>query len=120
MLPILGEILDGGMQHLYNICYIDAKDHNLIYMYNGGKSYPLCFKPKCSTFNTTIFTLKRLDIPNVNQSKYLHIVINETKCNPDLKRQMCKLYDNVHMIIKKFSKCSLDLKYFLPKSYFQK
>ena len=35
------------------------------------------------------------NIPNVNQSKYLSIVIGETNCNPDLKRQMCKLYANV-------------------------
>ena len=61
-LPILGEILHGGklvnhlcyaddiylislssvgMQHLYNICYIYAKEHDLLYMYNGGTSYPM-------------------------------------------------------------------------------
>ena len=59
--------------------------------YNDGKFYSLCFKPKCSTFNRPTFTLNHLNIPNVNQSKYLGIVINETNCNPDLKRQMCKL-----------------------------
>ena len=54
-----------------------------------GKSYSLCFKPKCSTFNRPTFTLNHLNILNVNQSKNLGIVINETNCNPDLKRQMC-------------------------------
>ena len=53
------------------------------------------FKPKCSTFNRPTFTLNHLNIPNVNQSKYLGIVINETNCNPNLKRQMCKLYANI-------------------------
>ena len=72
----------------------------------------LCFKSKCSTFNRPTFTLNHLNIPNVNQSKYLGIVINETNCNPDLKRQMCKLYANINMLIRKFSKCSLDVKCF--------
>ena len=47
------------------------------------------------------FTLNYLNIPNVNQSKYLGIVINETNCNPELKRQMCKQYANVNMILRK-------------------
>ena len=67
------------MQQLLSICDIYAKEHDLLY--NGGKSYSLCFKPKCSTFNRTTFTLNHLNhlnIPNVNQSKYLGIVINET------------------------------------------
>ena len=86
-----------GMQQLLSICDIYAKEHDLLY--NGGKSYLLCFKPKCSTFNRPTFTLNYLNIPNINQSKYLGIVINETNCNPDLKRQMCKLYDNINMLI---------------------
>ena len=66
-----------GMQQLLSICDIYAKEHDLLY--NGGKSSSLCFKPKCSTFNRPTFTLNHLNIPNVNQSKYLGIVINETK-----------------------------------------
>ena len=104
-----------GMQQLLSICDIYAKEHDLLY--NGGKSYSLCFKPKCSTFNRPTFTLNHLNIPNVNQSKYLGIVINETNCNPDLKRQMCKLYANINMLIRKFTKCSPDVKCFLFKSY---
>ena len=96
------------MQQLLSICDIYAKEHD--WLYNGGKSYSLCFKPKCSTFNRPTFTLNHLNIPNVNQSKNLGIVINETNCNPDLKRQMCKLYANINMLIRKFSKCSPDVK----------
>ena len=43
------------MQQLLNICDIYAKEYDLLY--NGGKSYPLCFKPNCSTFNTPTFPL---------------------------------------------------------------
>ena len=103
------------MQQLLSICDIYAKEHDLLY--NGGKSYSLCFKSKCSTFNRPTFTLNHLNIPNVNQSKYLGIVINETNCNPELKRQMCKLYANINMLIVKFTKCSRDVKCFLFKSY---
>ena len=99
-----------SMQQLLHICDIYANEHDLLY--NGAKSYSLCFKPKCSTFNRPTFTLNHLNIPNVNQSKYLGIVIMEANCNPDLKRQMCKLYAIVNMIIRNFSKCSLDVKCF--------
>ena len=36
-----------GMQQLLSICDIYAKEHDLLY--NDGKFYSLCFKPKCST-----------------------------------------------------------------------
>ena len=97
-----------GMQQLLSICDIYAKEHDL--PYNGAKSYSLCFKPKYSTFHRPTFTLIHLNISNVNQSKYLGIVIMEVNCNSDLKRQMCKLYANVNIIIRNFSKCSPDVK----------
>ena len=96
------------MQQLLNICDTYAKEYDLLY--NGSKSYSLCFKPKCSIFNRPVFTLNHLNIPTVNQSKYLGIIISENNCAPDLKRQMCKLYANVNMIIRKFSRCSPDVK----------
>ena len=71
------------------------------------------FKPKCSIFNRPGFKLNHLNIPTVNQSKYLGIIICENNCAPNLKRQMYKLYANVDMIIKRFSRCSLDVKCFL-------
>ena len=99
-----------GMQQLLNICDTYAKEYVLLY--NGSKSYSLCFKPKCSIFNRPVFTLNHLNIPTVNQSKYLGIIISENNCAPDLKRQMCKLYADVNMIIRKFSRCSPDVKCF--------
>ena len=71
-----------GMQQLLNICDTYAKEYDLLY--NGSKSYSLCFKPKCSIFNRPIFTLNHLNIPTVNQSKYLGIIISENNCAPDL------------------------------------
>ena len=62
--------------------------------------------------------MSHLNIPTVNQSKYLGIIISENYCAPNLKRQTCKLYANVNMLIRKFSRCSPDVKCFLFKSYF--
>ena len=66
------------------------------YLLQCGKSYSLCFKHKCSIFNRPVFTLNHLDVPTVNQSKYLGIIIRENICVPDLKRQMSKLHANVN------------------------
>ena len=103
------------MQQLLNICDTYAKESDLLY--NGSKSYSLCFKPKCSIFNRLVFTLNHLNISTINKSKYLGIIISENNCAPDLKRQMCKLYADVNMIIGKFSRCPPDVKCFLFKSY---
>ena len=75
------------MQQLLNICDTYAKEYDLLY--NGSKSYSLCFKPKCSIFNRPVFTY--LNIPTVNQSKSLGNIISENNCALDLKRHMCKL-----------------------------
>ena len=49
-------------------------------LYNGSKSSSLCFKPNCSIFNRPVFTLNHLNIPTVNQSKYLGIIISKNNC----------------------------------------
>ena len=98
------------MQQLLNICDTYAKEHDL--PYNGSKSYSLCFKPKCSIFNRPVFTLNHLIIPTVNQSKDLGTIISENNCAPDLKRQMCKIFANVNMIIRTFSRCFPNVKSF--------
>ena len=55
-----------GMQQ-FNISDTYVKECDLLY--NGIKSYSLCFKPKYSLFNRSVFTLNYLNIPTVNQSK---------------------------------------------------
>ena len=71
-----------GMQQLVNSCDTYAKEHDLLY--NGNKSYSLYFNPKCSIFNRPVFTLSHLNIPTVNQSKYLEIINSKNNCAPDL------------------------------------
>ena len=62
-------------------------------------AYLINYVLNIKTFNRPTFTLNQLNVLNVNQSKHLGIVNSETSCNQDLKRQMCKLYTNVNMII---------------------
>ena len=42
-----------GMQQLSNICDTYAKEYDLLY--NGSKSYSLCFRPKYTMFNGPVF-----------------------------------------------------------------
>ena len=58
-----------------------------------------------------------MKIPTVDQCRYLGITISTNNSDVDLKRQMRKLYANVKLLLRKFSKCSVDVKCFLFKTY---
>ena len=63
------------------------------------------------------FYLDQMKIPTVDQCRYLGITISTNNSDVDLKRQMRKLYANVNLLLRKFSKCSVDVKCFLFKTY---
>ena len=75
-----------GMQKLLDMCSTYTIEHLLFY--NGSKSYSLCFKSKHIKFHAPCFYLDRLEIPRVDQCKYLGIMISIKKCDIDIKRQM--------------------------------
>ena len=104
-----------GMQSLLDICNSYAIEHVLTY--NSNKSYSLCFKPKHIKFARPCFYLNRLEIPRVDQCKYLGIMICTKNCDIDLKRQMRKFYANINILSRKFAKCSPDVKCTLFKSF---
>ena len=58
-----------------------------------------------------------MKIPTVKQCRYLGITISTQNSDIDLKRQMRKLYANVNLLLRKFSKCSVGVKCFLFKTY---
>ena len=62
-----------GMQSLLDIGNSYAIEHVLTY--NSSKLYSLCFKPKHIKFDRPCFYLNRLEIPRVDQCKYLGIMI---------------------------------------------
>ena len=65
------------------------------------------------------FVLGKHVIPSVlvDKCKYLGIIVSETNCDNDLKRQMRKYYANANKLLRKFSYSSPDVKCCMCKSY---
>ena len=103
------------MQHLLNNCNEYATTHKLLY--NVSKSFSLCFKKNTLKVSFPLFYLDQIKVPTVEQCRYLGITISTQNSDIDLKRQMRKLYANVNLLLRKFSKCSVGVKCFLIKTY---
>ena len=76
------------MQQLLHTCNEYVAQHQLIY--NGSKSFSLCFKRKYLKIRHPTFFLYQSKIPFVEQCKYLGTTIAINKSELDLKRQMSK------------------------------
>ena len=63
-----------GMQQLLHICNGYATEHQLIY--NGSKSFSLCFKRKYLKISPPTFFLDQSKIPLVEQCRYLGTTIS--------------------------------------------
>ena len=83
-------------RHLINLDICNSYAIQNVLTYNSSKSYSLCFKPKHIKFDRHCFYLNRLEIPRVDQCKYLGIMICTKNCDIDLKRQMRKFYANIN------------------------
>ena len=97
-----------GMQELLDMCSTYATEHLLTY--NGSISYSLCFKPKHIKLYAPCFYLNKLEIPKVDQCKYLGIMISIKNYVINMKKQMRKFYANINILSRKFYKCSPDVK----------
>ena len=58
------------------------------------------------------FYLDQIKIPTVDQCRCVGITISTNNSDVDLKRQIRKLYANVNLLLRKFYKCSVDVKFF--------
>ena len=74
-----------GMQQLLTVCKNYAIDHQL--MYNGSKSYSICFKSKSIKITHPSFYFNLLKISIVENFWYLGITISTKNSDLDLKRQ---------------------------------
>ena len=90
-----------GMQQLLNICQTYATNHQLLY--NGAKSFPLCFKNNTIKIKQPSFYhfyhfyhFDHLEISMAENCRYLGITISTKNSDLDLKRQMKK---NMLMLI---------------------
>ena len=70
----------------------------------------MCFKSKAIKFKTPVLLLGELEILLVSQCRYLGITITEKNCDHDINRQMRKFYSNANILLRRFSKCSIDVK----------
>ena len=66
-------LYSSGMQQLLNICKEYAFEHKLLY--NGSKSFALCFKQNALKVSSSSFFLDQIKIPTVEQCRYLGIII---------------------------------------------
>ena len=65
----LSSLSSGRMQQLLHICSKYVAEHQLIY--NGSKSFSLCFKRKDLEFSPPTFFLDQSKLPLVEQCRYL-------------------------------------------------
>ena len=104
-----------AMQQLLNICHTYSTEQSLLY--NGNKSFTTCFKHSTIKFTRPCFFLAGMKILIVALCKYLGVTVSEHNCDNDLKRQMRKFYANANMLIRKVSRCSVNVKCYLFKTY---
>ena len=108
-------VSSNGMQQLLNICQNYATNHQLLY--NGAKSFSLCFKDNTIKIKQPSFFLNDFKIPMVENCRYLGITISTKNSDLDLKRHMRKIYANANLLLRKFSSCSVSVKCHLFKTY---
>ena len=71
--------------------------------------FALWFKKNILKVSSPSFHLDQMKVPTVAQCRYLGITISTNNSDVDLKRQMRKWYANVNLLLRKFSKCSVDV-----------
>ena len=67
----------------FSICKEYASTHKLLY--NGSKSFSLCFKKNTLKVSSSSFYLDQMKIPIVEQCRYLCITISTNNSDVDLK-----------------------------------
>ena len=84
-----------AIQQLLNICHTYSTEHSLLY--NGNKSFSVCFKPSTIKFTRPWFFFADMKIPIVTNCKYLCVIVSKHNSDNDLKRQMRKFFANANM-----------------------
>ena len=103
-----------------NICANAVAELNM--KFNTCKSYTMIFEPYNSAKRVKfVFPRFNLDSSHLNvvtSFKYLgHIVSTVTADNDDILHQMSLLYARANVLIRKFSRCSRDVKLCLFRTY---
>ena len=83
-------------------------------MHNYKKGLTMLFKPKKLKYLPLFLCNDQLDY--VDNCRYLGVKTETYSCKSDMKRQLCKLYANANLLIRKFNFCSDYVKVCLFKS----
>ena len=106
-----------GLQQLLRICSQYGTDFNI--KYNAKKRVILIVRSKDdkrAVFPN--FVLSNVNLVVCNETKYLgHYISDDLSDDKDIHRQRCKLYAQANMLMRKFHKCSIDVKVSLFKAY---
>ena len=76
----------------------------------------MCFKATTIQFERPTLYFGQMRISNVTDCRYQGITISVKNCDLDLKRQKKRFYANINMYLRKFVKCSPDVKCYLFKT----
>ena len=86
----------------------------ILYIHNDSRPF-LCFQRK--DLKTPQFFVNDSKIPLVEQCRYLGTTISINIIDLDLHRQVRKIYINGNLLSRQFSKCSINVKCYLFKTY---
>ena len=109
-----------AQQKLLNICAAAVADLDM--NFNTSKSYTMIFEPfnrtRRVTFEFPSLALNASQLCVVSSFKYSgHILSASTADNDDIAHQMSLLYARANVLIRKFSKCSRNVKLCLFRTY---
>ena len=106
-----------SLQTLLNICEMYAKKYEL--SFNVKKTKVMCLKPKkMSNLSVPVFKLNGKELEVVNTQKYLGVFITDNlKDDNDMCRQVKSVYAKGNILVRKFYKCSMEVKARLFKAY---
>ena len=80
-------------------------------------SHFFCFERNDLKIISPTFFLDQSKIPLVEQCTYLGTAISINNTDLDLKRRMRQMYANDNLLLREFSKCSVNVKCYLFKTY---
>ncbi len=106
-----------ALQDLLNICQNYARECDITY--NIKKTVCMCVKPAIrNDISIPDVILNGKPLNWVSKKKYLGVWLTEhLNDNADIQRQICALYSRGNMLLRKFRKCSTNVKAHLFKTF---
>jgi hypothetical protein len=106
-----------GLRKLLQICELYAKQHDVIY--NAKKTVCMVVRPKrLQDLRSLDITLDKKVLRYVNTYKYLGVMITSNMNDDiDIMRQVRSVYARAHSLLRKFTKCTFEVKRVLFQAY---